>query len=390
MSDDRWRQLVPRMRPYAPTVFGEMSALAARVGAVNLGQGFPDTDGPVELQQIAIDAITDGSGNQYPPAHGRPDLRAAISEHRSRFYNLGYDPDDEIVVSTGASEAIAATLLALVGPGDEVLAFEPAFDIYPAQTALAGATFRTVPLGPGFRPDLAALESAVTPATRLLLLNSPHNPTGTVLTREELEGIAQFAISHDLLVLSDEVYEHLLFDGTEHVPIATLPGMRERTVSVGSGGKSFSFTGWKVGWACAPRHLMAAIRVPRQHLSYVSGGPFQGAIAAGLRLPQSYFLDFAQELQNKRDHLLAGLRSIGLDPLVPKGTYFVVTDVSPLGSSDGAKFAWSLPERAGVAVIPVSAFCAHRGEADRFVRWTFCKKFDVLDEAIERLHAEFA
>ena len=377
------------MRPYAPTVFGEMSALANRVGAVNLGQGFPDTDGPVELQELAISAIRDGSGNQYPPAHGLPDLRAAISEHQQRFYNLPYDPADEIVVTTGASEAIAAALLALVGAGDEVVAFEPAFDIYPAQTALAGASFRTVPLGPGFRPDIAALEAAITPTTRVLLLNSPHNPTGTVLTHDELGAIARVAIAHDLLVISDEVYEHLLFDDTPHVPIATLPGMYERTVSIGSGGKSFSFTGWKVGWACAPRALMAAIRVPRQHLSYVSGGPFQAAIAAGLRLPTDYFHEFALELQGKRDHLISGLRCIGLDPLVPRGTYFVVTDVSPLGTNDGAEFAWALPERAGVAVIPVSAFCAHRGDADRFVRWTFCKQYDVLDDAIARLLVEF-
>jgi N-succinyldiaminopimelate aminotransferase len=378
------------MRPYATSIFGRMSALAASTGSVNLGQGFPDTDGPSELQEIAIAAIRDGSGNQYPPAHGLPDLRAAIAHHQQHWYDLEYDPDTEVVVATGASEAIGAALLALLAPGDEVLAFEPAFDIYPAQTALAHGTFRTIPLGADFRPDIAALAAAVTPRTKALLMNTPHNPTGVVFTREETEAISRIAIDHDLIMFSDEVYEHLLYDGAQHIPFATIAGMRERTVSFGSGGKSFSFTGWKVGWACAPANIMAAIRVPRQHLSYVSSGPFQPAIAAGLRLPDEYFTSFAAELEGKRDRMLAGLRSIGLDPVVPQGTYFIVTDVSPLGYSDGADFAWSLPERAGVAVIPVSNFCEHRGEADKYVRWTFCKKFDVLDEAIARLDRAFS
>lgn len=382
--------LVDRMRPYATSIFGRMSALAASTGSVNLGQGFPDTDGPSELQEIAIAAIRDGSGNQYPPAHGLPDLRAAIAHHQQHWYDLEYDPDTEVVVATGASEAIGAALLALLAPGDEVLAFEPAFDIYPAQTALAHGTFRTIPLGADFRPDIAALAAAVTPRTKALLMNTPHNPTGVVFTREETEAISRIAIDHDLIMFSDEVYEHLLYDGAQHIPFATIPGMRERTVSFGSGGKSFSFTGWKVGWACAPANIMAAIRVPRQHLSYVSSGPFQPAIAAGLRLPDEYFTSFAAELEGKRDRMLAGLRSIGLDPVVPQGTYFIVTDVSPLGYSDGADFAWSLPERAGVAVIPVSNFCENRGEADKYVRWTFCKKFDVLDEAIARLDRAFS
>jgi len=382
--------LVERMRPYATSIFGRMSALAASTGSVNLGQGFPDTDGPSELQEIAISAIRDGSGNQYPPAHGLPDLRAAIAHHQQHWYDLEYDPDTEVVVATGASEAIGSAMFAFLAPGDEVLAFEPAFDIYPAQTALAHGTFRTVPLGPDFRPDIAALAAAVTPRTKALLMNTPHNPTGVVFTREETEAISRIAIDNDLIMFSDEVYEHLLFDGAEHIPFATIPGMKERTVSFGSGGKSFSFTGWKVGWACAPANLMSAIRVPRQHLSFVSGGPFQPAIAAGLRLPDAYFTGFAAELEGKRDRMLAGLHSIGLDPVVPQGTYFIVTDVTPLGYADGAEFAWSLPERAGVAVIPVSNFCEHPGEADKYVRWTFCKKYEVIDEAITRLDRAFS
>lgn len=389
MSDDRWQRLVPRMRPFAPTIFGEMSALANRVGAVNLGQGFPDTHGPEALTRIAIDVISDGSGNQYPPAHGLPALREAISDHQRDWYGVAYDPADEVVVSTGASEAIGSALLALFEPDDELLAFEPAFDIYAAQTALASGQFRSVPLAGGFRPDVEALEAAVTPRTRALLINTPHNPTGVVYTRAELDAIARVAIEHDLIVFSDEVYEHLLFDSVEHIPLASLPGMRERTISFGSGGKSFSFTGWKVGWACGPRDLIAAVRVVRQHLSFVSSGPFQPAIAAGLRLPRQYFADFAADLQAKRDYLLDGLRSVGLDPIVPEGTYFITSDVRPLGFSDGGEFAWSLPERAGVACIPVGAFCQHRGAADAFVRWTFCKRFEVLDEAIERLQRTF-
>jgi len=387
MSD--LERLVPRLRPYASTIFGEMSGLARRTGSVNLGQGFPDTDGPVELQEIAIEAIRTGAGNQYPPAHGLLDLREAVSEHQRQWYGLEYDPADEVVVGTGASETIASALLSLIDHGDEVLAFEPAFDIYAAQTALAGGTFRTVPLGPGFRPDVEALAAAVTPRTRMLLLNTPHNPTGTVFTRAETEALARVAVDNDLLVLSDEVYEHLLFDGVEHIPMASVPGMRERTISVGSGGKSFSFTGWKVGWGCAPADLMAAIRVARQHLSFVSGGPFQPAIAAGLRLPREYFVDFAADLQGKRDHLIEGLRSIGLEPVVPDGTYFVVTDVRPLGFDDSAAFSWGLPERARVTCIPVGAFCEHRGHADHYVRWTFCKRHEVLDEAISRLRAAY-
>ncbi len=290
MSADR---LTARMRPFRRTIFGEMSALATDLGAVNLGQGFPDADGPDELKGVAIAAIRDGRGNQYPPAHGLPQLRQAIAAHQSDRYGLQPDWQSEVVVSTGASEGIAATLLALLSPGDEVVMFDPYFDLYPADVALAGATRVTVPLqGPDLRPDLVALERAITDRTRVLLLNSPHNPTGIVFTRTELEHIARIARHHDLIVVSDEAYEHLWFDDHPHIPIATLPGMWQRTVTIGSGGKSFSFTGWKVGWVTGPADLVGAVRVVRQHLSYVSSGPFQWAIAAGLQLPDSYFDEF--------------------------------------------------------------------------------------------------
>ncbi len=386
---DPLRSLVPHLRPYARSVFGEMSALASSVGAVNLGQGYPDTDGPEDIKDIAMSAIADGSGNQYPPAHGLPDLRRAIAEHQERFYGLGYDPDTEVVVGTGASECLGSALIGLVDTDDEVVVLEPYFDIYAPHIAMARGRRVAVPLSAGFRPDVEAIAAAVTSRTKVLLLNTPHNPSGTVFTRDELEAVAEVARRHDLVVLSDEVYEHLVYDGTPHVPIASLPGMRERTLTVGSGGKSFSFTGWKVGWITGPAPLVLAARVARQHLSYVSGGPFQPAIAAALRLPDSYFTTFAAGLAAQRDQLLAGLRSVGLDPLVPRGTYFVVTDATALGYRAGAEMAADLPVRAGVAVIPVSAFCDHPGPADRFVRWTFCKRPEVLAEAVTRMQSAF-
>lgn len=387
--DDR---LVPRMRPYESTVFGEMSALATKLGAINLGQGFPDSDGPAELKAIAINAITDGAGNQYPPAHGLPDLRAAIAEHQHRFYGLELNPGTDVVVTTGASEAIAATLIALIDEGDEVIVSEPYFDLYAAAIAMAGGRRAAVPMQPPapgsegtFRLDVGALAAAITSRTRMLLVNSPHNPTGMVLTTAELLAIADLAIEHDLLVLSDEAYEHLVYAPHRHVPIATLAGMAERTVTIGSGGKTFSFTGWKVGWASGPADLIAAVRVVRQHLSYVSGGPFQPAIAAGLRLPNSYFESFAEDLRVKRDHLSAGLARLGFDVLATEGTYFVSTDLQSLGITNGEAFCRQLPHEAGVVAIPIAALADDRDAFKPFVRWTFCKQPAVLDEALARL-----
>lgn len=377
--------LVARMRPHRRTVFGEMSALATRLGAVNLGQGFPDEDGPPVVREAASAAIREGRGNQYPPAHGLPELRRSIAAHQRRFYGLPLDWETDVVVTTGASEAIAATLLALVQAGDEVVMFDPYFDLYPADVALAGARRVTVPLaGPDLRPDLAALAEAITSRTRLIILNSPHNPTGIVFTREELDEVARLAIENDLLVLSDEAYEHLWFDDFRHTPIATLPGMWERTVTIGSGGKSFSFTGWKVGWATGPRHLIDAVKVVRQHLSYVSSGPFQWAIAAGLQLSDSYFDDFRRSLQEQRDMLSLGLRNLGMRVLLTQGTYFISTDVSPLGFESGEQFCNWIPENAGVVAIPMSALSNHH-DAAGFVRWAFCKRPETLREALGRL-----
>jgi N-succinyldiaminopimelate aminotransferase len=378
--------LVARMAEHTRSIFGEMSALAIQLDAVNLGQGFPDTDGPEAVRDAAISAITAGRGNQYPPAHGIPELRQAIAGHQRRFYELTVDWQNEVVVTTGASEAIAAAVLALVEPGDEVLMLDPYFDLYPAAVSLAGANRVTVPLvGPNLRPDLNAIAAAVTERTRMILLNTPHNPTGIVLTKAELQAISKIAIENDLIVLSDEAYEHLWFDGHPHVPIATLPGMWERTVTVGSAGKSFSFTGWKVGWATGPADLIAAVRVARQHLSYVSSGPFQWATITGLELPDSYFEDFRHGLQTQRDLLAGGLANLGYGVIEPQGTYFITTDVRPLGFDSGETFCQTIPERVGVVAIPHSALSDHPEVTAPFVRWAFCKRPEVLSEALTRL-----
>ena len=381
------KTLVPRMEPYATSIFGEMSTLAVQLGAVNLGQGFPDTDGPEELKQIAMAAIEDGRGNQYPPVHGLPDLRAAIAEHQKRFYGIDLDPATDVVVATGASEAIQSTLLSLCDRGDEVIVFEPWFDIYAVGIELAEARRVSVPLRPpAFRPDIDALRDAITDRSRLILLNSPHNPTGIVFTLDELQAIADIAIEHDLIVLSDEAYEHLWYDGHPHIPIATLPGMAERTVTIGSAGKSFSFTGWKVGWASGPTDLIRAVRAVRQHLSFVSGGPFQYAVAAGLRLPDSYFEGFRHDLQAKRDLFADGMRDRGFIANDSQGTYFLTTDLGPFSEyEDGLAAARALPGKAGVVAIPLQEFCDHPEIGARSLRWAFCKRPEVLQEALDRI-----
>ncbi|MFC9626870.1 pyridoxal phosphate-dependent aminotransferase [Streptomyces sp. NPDC056930] len=374
-----------RLAEFGTTIFAEMSALAVRTGSINLGQGFPDTDGPEEIREAAVRALREGKGNQYPPGPGIPELRSAISEHQQRFYDLSFDPDTEVLVTAGATEAIAAAMLALLEPGDEVIAFEPFYDSYAACIAMAGA--KRVPLtlrAPSFRPDLDELRAEITPRTRLLLLNTPHNPTGMVLTAEEQSAIASLAIENDLLVVTDEVYEHLVLEGRHH-PIAALPGMRERTVSISSAGKTFSFTGWKVGWVTANGPLVAAVRTAKQYLTYVSAGPFQYAIAEALRLPDSYFDGFRADLRHKRDLLGAGLRAAGFDVYQPQGTYFITTDITPFGEKDAYAFCRALPERCGVVAIPNSVFYDDLDAGRSQVRFTFCKRDDVLQEAASRL-----
>ncbi|MFI5763754.1 pyridoxal phosphate-dependent aminotransferase [Streptomyces sp. NPDC051563] len=374
-----------KLAAFGTTIFAEMSALATATGSINLGQGFPDTDGPAEIAEAAARAIRDGRGNQYPPGPGVPELRTAIAAHQQRFYGLAYDPDTEVLVTAGATEAIAASLLALLEPGDEVIALEPFYDSYAACIAMAGAV--RVPLtlrAPDFRLDVDALRAAVTPRTRLLLLNTPHNPTGTVLTPAELAAVAELAVSRDLLVITDEVYEHLVFEGS-HTPLAGLPGMRERTVTISSAGKTFSFTGWKVGWVTGTPELVTAVRSAKQFLTYVSSGPFQYAIAEALALPDAYYDSFRADLAAKRDLLSDGLAAAGFEVFRPQGTYFVTTDITPLGERDGLAFCRSLPERCGVVAIPNQVFYDDKAAGASHVRWAFCKRTDVLEEAVNRL-----
>ncbi len=376
--------LVDRMRPFTSTIFAEMSALALRTGAINLGQGFPDTDGPASLLADAAANIRDGV-NQYPPGPGIPQLRAAVAEHQRRFYGLEVDPAD-VLVTTGATEAIAAAVLAFCDPGDEVVTFEPYYDSYAATVALASAVLRPVKLRPptfGFDPD--ELRAAFSARTKVVLVNTPHNPTGTVLTREQLALIGELAAEHGAVIVTDEVYEHMVFDGREHVPMATLPGLAERTLTISSAGKTFSVTGWKVGWVHGPIGMVNAVRAVKQFLTYVSGAPFQPAIATALGLPDTFYRDLADELARKRDLLVAGLRTAGFTVFPTRGTYFVVTDVASLGFDDGAAFCWRLPELIGVAAVPVSVFCADPDLGRTLVRFAFCKRDEVLTEAVSRL-----
>ena len=381
---DRMPHLTERLQGFGTTIFTQMSALAVETGAVNLGQGFPDTDGPDEVKEAAIEAIRAGH-NQYPPLPGIPALREAVAEHRARFRGQHFDPADEVLVTAGATEALAASLLALTGPGDEVVTFEPYYDSYAAGIAMSGARRRVVTLrGPDFSFDPAELEAAFTPATRLLLLNSPHNPTGKVFSREDLETIARVCIERDVVAVTDEVYEHLVFD-TEHIPLATLPGMADRTITISSAGKIFSFTGWKIGWACGKAELIAAVRTPKQFLTFVSGAPFQHAVAVGLRLGDDFFETYTSEMAGKRDRLCAGLEAAGFDVIVPQGTYFATVDIRSVGGTDGIEFCLALPERCGVVAVPTQVFYDHRDVGAHLVRFAFCKRDDVLDTAVERL-----
>jgi N-succinyldiaminopimelate aminotransferase len=370
-----------RLDEFGTTIFAEMSALAVRTASINLGQGFPDTDGPPELLEAAARAIREGRGNQYPPGPGIAELRQAIAAHQLAYYGLDFDPDAEILVTVGATEALASAILGLTEPGDEVLTFEPYYDSYAACIALAGARRKVVTLQPAdgrWSFDPAELRAAVSPRTRLILLNTPHNPTGTVFDRAELGLIAELAIEHDLIVVTDEVYEHLVFDG-EHVALASLPGMAARTVTISSAGKTFSVTGWKVGWVCAPAALLARVRAVKQFLTYVGSGPFQYAVAEGLRAGPEYYTGIAAGLRARRDVLVAGLSEQGFTVLQPQATYFATVDVG----AGAAAWCRALPERVGVVAIPSRVF--YDSDIDRYVRFAFCKRFEVLHEAVRRL-----
>ncbi len=380
--------LASRLQGIPPTIFSEMSALAISTGSVNLGQGFPDVDGPPSVIARAVAAL-EGGQNQYAPGLGVPPLREAIARHQQRHYGLELDPDSQVVVTTGCTEGIAAALLGLVDPGDEVVVLEPYYDSYVAMIQMAGGVRRPVTLrAPDFRLDPDELRAAVTPRTRLLLVNSPHNPTGTVLTREELGVIAEVAIEHDLVVVTDEVYEHLTFTGHRHVPLSTLPGMFERTLTLSSAGKSWSFTGWKVGWATGPQELVAAVLAAKQWLTFTSGSPLQPAVAHALDEEPDFPARLATQLEERRDLLCAGLTRVGLDVRVPEGTYFATADVEELGWKDGLSFCLALPERAGVVAIPSQVFYDDPdspGAGRHLVRWAFCKEPDMIEEGLRRL-----
>lgn len=386
--------LTTKLAGFGTTIFAEMSALAIETGAINLGQGFPDTDGPAAVLDAAVDAIRSGV-NQYPPGPGMPGLRQAIADHQQRWYGIEVDPANEVVVTAGATEALAGALLGMLDVGDEVVVFEPMYDSYQACIALAGARSVPVLLEPDptgryvFDPD--ELVGAVSARTKLILLNTPHNPTGKVFTRDELELIARVAIEHDLIVITDEVYEHLLFDGRQHVPMATLPEMWERTLTISSGGKTFHTTGWKIGWMSGPAPLVTAAKTAKQFLTYVNGAPFQPAMAVGLALPDSYFLDLVSTLQTARDHLVAGLREAGFVAYEPEATYFATVDIRPVDASgDGMAFCRSLPERAGVVGVPNEVFYARPEHGRHLVRFACCKRLDVIDDAVARLVTGFA
>ena len=381
---------VERLKPYAVTIFAEMSALAARIGAVNLGQGFPDEDGPAAMLAAAKKAIADGV-NQYPPGLGIPELREAIAEQRSRRYGTEYDPDTEVLVTVGATEAIAASVLGLVEPGSEVLLVEPFYDSYSPVIAMAGCHRRAVPMrqdGDGFAIDVEGLRAAIGPKTRALIVNSPHNPTGMVAGDDELRALTALAVEADLLVIA-EVYEHLVFDGRQHLPLANYPGMAERTITISSAAKMFNVTGWKIGWACGPADLIAGVRAAKQYLSYVGGAPFQPAVALALSTEDTWVQALCASLQTRRDRLSAALTDIGFDVHNCSGTYFLCADPRPLGYHDSTAFCADLPQRVGVAAIPMTAFCdpaaAHAEQWKHLVRFAFCKRDDTLDEAIRRL-----
>jgi len=393
----RTPHLTSRLQGFGTTIFAEMSALAAKTGALNLGQGFPDSDGPSQVSDAAINAIRSGQ-NQYPPLPGVAELRHAVAEHQKRFWNVDVDPESEILITAGATEALTATFLSLCENGDEVVVFDPTYDSYGAGVAMAGARLRPVVLRPGeddkFHFDSDELRRAFSARTRLLLLNTPHNPTGKVFTNEELALIAELCVEHNVLAVTDEVYEHLAFD-VPHKPLCSYPGMADRTITISSGGKTFSFTGWKIGWACGPAELITALRTAKQFLTFVNGSPFQPAIAVGLRLPDSYYDDFLSSMRSKRDLLCGKLESAGFKVLAPQGTYFATADISTLrrGSSsavDGIDFCLALPELAGVVAVPSAVFYQDRRDGAHLIRFCFAKNDNLLEEAGNRLISAFS
>jgi N-succinyldiaminopimelate aminotransferase len=378
-------RMATRLRSIPPTIFSEMSALAVRTGSLNLGQGFPDRDGPESVVEAAVAALRAGR-NQYAPGPGVPELREAVAEHQARHYGIELDPTSQVVITAGATEAVAAAIFGFVEPGEEMVVLEPFYDSYVACIEMAGGVRRPVTLrAPDFRLDVEALRAAVTDRTRTILLNTPHNPTGTMLGREELQAVADVALEHDLVVITDEVYEHLVFDGRRHVPLCTLPGMWDRTVTISSAGKTFSLTGWKVGWVTGPAELVNIVLAAKQWLTFTNAAPLQPAVAHALTREAGFYERLAAELQGKRDLLVDGLRRLDMDVYLPEATYFVTTDVRRYGYQDSMEFCLALPERAGVVAIPEQVFFDDQDAGRHLVRWAFCKEESVIEDAVGRL-----
>ncbi len=379
-------RLARRLREVPPTIFTTMSSLAMRTGSLNLGQGYPDQDGPTGIIDAAVDALR-GGHNQYAPGRGTPALREAVARHQQRHYGIALDPETEVLVTAGATEAIAACMLSLVDPGDEVVLVEPFYDAYAATVEMTGGVRRAVALrdtGDGFALDVEALRAAVTAHTRAIVVNTPHNPTGTVLGVDELDVIAELAVRHDAIVITDDVYEHLTFDGRRHVPLCTRPGMADRTLTISSAGKSFSVTGWKVGWVTGSAELIDTVLAAKQWLTFTNAAPLQPAVAHALDHEMGYVEELAAGLAEGRDLLTAGLRDVGLRPRASYGGYFLLGDISHLGWPDALSFCLALPERAGVVAIPAQAFY-DSDAGDQLVRWAFCKQRSTLEQALDQL-----
>ena len=370
------------------SIFQHMTMLAGKHDAINLGQGFPDQDGPLSLRQVAAKQLLDGP-NQYPPSKGTAALRQAVAGHAAQFYGLTYDPEDEVVITSGGTEAIAGALMAMAGVGDEVVMIEPTYDSYRPMAEAAGAVVKTVKLEPpGWRLTEEALRAAITPKTRAILINSPHNPAGRVFSREELEGLARAVSGTGIVVVCDEVYEHLVYDGAAHIPLASLPGMRGRCLKIGSAGKIFSLTGWKVGWVCGPRELVSVVTKAHQFITFTTSPALQAGVAHGLAQEMDFPLRLAKQLQSNRDILAARLTKLGFEVQLCEGTYFLTADISKLTNEKDFAFCERLIRDAGVALIPLSAFFKS-GTPDSFVRFAFCKQQALIEQSLERLEKYF-
>ena len=379
------KNVANRLNQFKDSIFGVISALAKEHGAVNLGQGFPDFDGPEFLKKIAEQKIHEGH-NQYAPFHGTPNLRNEISSYYERFYQLKYDAEKEVSVTVGGTEAIYCAIMALINPGDEVIVLEPFYDSYVAATKMAEGVVVPVTLhAPNFNLDINELKAAITPKTKMIIVNNPHNPSGKVWEKSELLAVAELAIAHDLFVMSDEVYEFLMFDGVKHIPMATLENMRDRTITISSAAKTFGMTGWKIGWICANPEVSRACRLVHQYITFAVATPLQEAIAQGLKNLESYLPEFQESYQKKRDYFYEELKKLGFDFPKPRGSFFMMVPISDKTQLNDVDFAMKLIKDHRVATVPPSAFYLKSTEGAGYLRFCFAKKEETLHEAIRNL-----